>query len=59
MKLTKTCARFLRKNGGTLLAIGASHEVQLLPFPWYQQGSQDNRCKIGPYPKTHRRDANR
>lgn len=23
MKLTKTCARFLRKNGGTLLAIGA------------------------------------
>ena len=29
MKLTKTCARFLRKNGGTLLAIGASMGVVL------------------------------
>lgn len=29
MKLTKTCARFLRKNGGTLLAIGASVGVVL------------------------------
>ena len=29
MKLTKTCARFLRKNAGTLLAIGASVGVVL------------------------------
>ena len=29
MKLTKTCARFLRKHGGTLLAIGASVGVVL------------------------------
>ena len=29
MKLTKTCARFLRKNGGTLLTIGASVGVVL------------------------------
>ena len=29
MKLMKTCARFLRKNGGTLLAIGASVGVVL------------------------------
>lgn len=29
MKLTKTCARFLRKNAGTLLAIGASMGVVL------------------------------
>ena len=29
MKLRKTCARFLRKNGGTLLAIGASVGVVL------------------------------
>lgn len=24
MKLTKTCARFLRKHGGTILAVAAS-----------------------------------
>lgn len=29
MKLTKTCARFLRKHGGTMLAIGASVGVVL------------------------------
>lgn len=29
MKLTKTCAKFLRKHGGTLLAIGASVGVVL------------------------------
>ena len=29
MKLTKTCARFLRKHGGTMLAIGASIGVGL------------------------------
>ena len=29
MKLTKTCARFLRKHGGTLLTIGASVGVVL------------------------------
>lgn len=29
MKLTKTCAKFLRKHGGTILAIGASIGVGL------------------------------
>lgn len=29
MKLTKTCAKFLRKHGGTILAIGASAGVVL------------------------------
>ena len=29
MKLTKTCAKFMRKHGGTILAIGASIGVGL------------------------------
>ena len=30
MKLTKTCARFLRKHGGTILAVAASVGVVAL-----------------------------
>ena len=45
MKLTKTCAKFLRKHGGTILAIGASAGVVLTaietvpasPDEWLEQ----------------------
>ena len=52
MKLTKTCARFLRKHGGTILAVAAA--VGVVATAGDYEGKASSRSRRG-FTKIQRR----